>query len=166
MRILKLMNVALVLALTGAVYAAGAMQETAKTPDKAKAGESCCRMNREGATQATAHKGSKHEGESCCAGGAGCCAGDACDMKHKGAHAKATAQKTATAEHAAGCCAGDTTCCGGGSCSMKHKDASAAANAHAASSCCADKADCSKGCGQECCKAHQADTAKKAAPRC
>ena len=160
MRTLKLMTIGIVLALTGAVYAAGAIQETTKTTDKATAEKSCCRMKRDG-TQTAAHKGIKHEGEGCCAGGAccgggNCCLGGTCDMKHKGGHA-ATAHKTTAGEKTSDCCSGGS-CCGGGNCSMHHKkDARAAKSAHAAASCCTEGAACCKGGGQACCKAHKAD---------
>ena len=61
-----------------------------------------------GFAQNTTQPDQKKEGESCCAMMAGCCKGDACDMKMKH-DAKTPAAKE-------GCC-----CCGGDSCDMKMK---------------------------------------------
>lgn len=160
MRILKLMTIGFMLALTSGVYAAGAMQDAAKPQGAAKAEKSCCRMKHEGA-QTSAHKGMKHGGETCC-GSESCCAGGACDMKHKGGHATTAVEKSTTGEQTAGCCSSDS--CGGGSCMMKHKETSAATHAHATASCCTDVAACCQGDGvQACCKAHKSDTKKAAA---
>ena len=142
MRTIKMLAVAFVLALTGAFYAAGAMQDNAKTKEPAKAARSCCQ--RHDGTQTTAHAGMKHEG---CGAGC-CCSGGACSKEHTGGHARtATPQTAAAGEEKAGCC--------GGSCCKEHK----AAAADSGESCCKGKdgAACCKGGGEACCKAHKPD---------
>ncbi|HEX6626235.1 MAG TPA: hypothetical protein VF064_21135 [Pyrinomonadaceae bacterium] len=150
MRTIKMLAVAVVLALTGAIYAAGAMQDAAKTKDPAKAPKSCCRKH--GGAQTAAHAGMKHEG---------CCAGGACSKDHTGGHAQTATPKTAAAgEEKAGCCGG-SCCCAGGSCGKEHKGAGARAAADG-ESCCKNGAAFCKGGGENCCKTHKPD-AKHAA---
>ena len=89
MRTIKLSAIALLLALTGAVYAAGARQSAARSHDTTKAEKSCCQKH--AGAQASTHGATRHDGEGCCAGG--CCSG-ACPKDHKG-HEKASAQEVA-----------------------------------------------------------------------
>lgn len=130
MRTIKLMAAVLVLALTGAVYAAGAMQDAATTPDSAQAAKNCCRK-RDGA-QGAAHAGTKHEG---------CCAGGACSKAHKDGPARAATQSPAAGDEAG--------CCGGDSCDNEHKGANTQSAAHGGECCCKE--------GGACCKAHKSD---------
>ena len=160
MRTVKLLAVALMLALAGAVYGAGAMQDTAKQQGETKAAKSCCQMHGK-AKAADTHAGMKHEGEGCCGGGGGCCVGGACAKEHKGAHAAAT-RKTAAADKKAGCCSGDTGCCAGGACAKGHKDAKTQAVAVSGESCCKEGAACCKE-GATCCKTHKADAGQTVA---
>ena len=93
MRKIKVTALIITLALAGAVYAAGNMQEAQQSPDKEKA--ACCKMDKEDAAccammNKDTKAGAKQAACSCCQAhatdGAGCCAncGDGCKDCCKG----------------------------------------------------------------------------------
>lgn len=142
MRTVKLLAVVLVLALTGIVYAAGASQDAAKTPETGKASQSCCRKHATPQAAAT-EAGKKLDGEGCCAGGS-------CAMKLEGA--QAGTPKAAAGGEKAGCCAaGGSSCCASGSCADGHDKA-------------AGTQDAARGV-EGCCKAHKSDAKQAASSR-
>lgn len=142
----KLFAAAITLALSGAVYTAANMQETASHAQAAKKttaaasccaghkaegghaamscdkdGKGCCAKHKEGG----AHHASMNEGESCCAGGAccgggdSCCAGGSCEKHKKG---EATVVKASVEQGGESCCKDGAACCkDGASCCAGHK---------------------------------------------
>lgn len=122
---IKLCAAALVLCLTGAVYAAsdnarrGAKPAAAHKESCCAAGAGCCDG---GSCCAAAHKGREGwdarasqdaeqgaEGESCCQAGASCCkSGGACCAAHKSGGKQAVAQSGKKGGAKPGCCAGDS----------------------------------------------------------
>jgi len=166
----KLSAVALVLALAGAVYAAGRTQDAAHQNHSAHAAghkAACCQAkhkqdgqkadamscDREGGC-CHAHKAdakqtaATQDGESCCAGG-GCCGGSGgCCAGHKkeGAQAavvKTSAEQTSAGQQAASCCDGGSCCKEGADCCKgQHQAAAQTATAdHKHEGCCACCAD-------------------------
>ncbi|MDT7543483.1 MAG: hypothetical protein QOE33_3387 [Acidobacteriota bacterium] len=141
MRSIKIIAFALVLGLTGAVYAAGLTQDATHTHATAK--PDCCKMHMAGDKKSAA------------------AAHDTCDMKDGGC-CKAHAEKSQANAHAAGC-----DCCSGGCCQMHKEHASTAkvaANSGGdtpADSCAS--ADCCKDCA--CCKAHHAAASEATADK-
>lgn len=111
---IKLFAVALVLGLTGVVYAAGGgASQDGKSCHMAEAGASCCASGASccdggSCCKADHHKraaGSNKEGESCCEGGASCCKpGAACCAAHKTAGKKG-AKAAVAQKDGEGCCA-------------------------------------------------------------
>lgn len=103
MRTLKLLAVMLVLSVTGAVYAAGAVQNTAQPQETKTRAASCCAGHKAEGQKTAEHSccaGHKDgEAASCCKAGASCC--------KDGAECCKTSAKAAS--HGA-------SCCGGGSC--------------------------------------------------
>ena len=144
MRTIKLLVVALFVALAGAAYAAGGAQEAAHTKHAAKSG--CCKAHKQDAKQG-AHSCDMKSGKGCCSGGS-CCtpqksegaqdakkeaAGCGCCEGHKaGGVQAATAKQTSGAEAKAGCCGGD--CCK--DCCKGAETKSAAAKDGEGHSCC------------------------------
>jgi hypothetical protein len=149
MRSIKIIAFALVLGLTGAVYAAGLTQDATHTHATASEKPDCCKMHTAGdkkSAAATAH-------DTCNMKDGGCCKADCC---------KAHAEKSRANAHAEGC-----ACCSGGCCQM-HKEHATAAKVAADSKgtadadCCAS-ADCCK--DYACCKAHHANAPATTADR-
>jgi hypothetical protein len=141
MRSIKLTAFALVLGLTGAVYAAGLTQDATHTNATATttAKPDCCKMHMAGDKKSAAAAQ-----ETCNMKDGGCCKADCC---------KAHAEKSQANAHAAGC-----DCCSGGCCQMHKEHASAAkvaanSGVNTPADSCAS-ADCCKDCA--CCKAHHA----------
>ena len=135
MRNVKLMAVALMLTLTGVVYAAGYVQDAGHAHGSA-AKASCCKAHDKGDKQTAA--------QSCDKDGKGCC------KAHKAGAAEAVSVKDGE-----GCCAGGG-CCSGGSCSKGHKKTADATYVEVSDksgeSCCAGS-DCCKDCA--CCQGHK-----------
>lgn len=137
MKNIKALAVALILGITGMVYAAGNLQTT-ETPDKGQAAASCCA---DCACCMKAHKAgdTKAAKESCQMGKDGCCC-------TSGMHHSKSAQSCGTQ----GCCKSE-----GGCCKAQDKSDGAQAKAHSCEmskdgkSCCADCKDCQSG---SCCK--------------
>ena len=80
MRIIKLIVIALILGLTGIIYAAGGQQTLANAKDKAasccaKCDDSCCMKEQQSGDANTAHKScdSTKSGKGCCDAKADCC---------------------------------------------------------------------------------------------
>lgn len=150
MRTVKLFAVAFMMALAGAAYAVGAMQDGAKPRETGKAETGCCR--KQAATPAPAHALAKH-----CAG---CrCEGDSCRgashaARHDGTWAGATKTVAAPVDEAS-CCAAGSACCAGGSCCKGHANSEATVASGGGESCC-------EGAGKNCRKAHDAVSAAAA----
>jgi len=140
MRSIKLIIIALILALTGIIYAAGGQQTPTDNKDKAascctKCGDSCCMKAKD---KATAHKSCdmSKDGQSCCdANKADCCKAGADCCKDGADCCKANASSCCAHNHMSqgkqgkaqacemkdgkGCCGADCDCCKSGSCDMK-----------------------------------------------
>jgi hypothetical protein len=151
-----------VLALAGAVYAGGNLQESASQAQAAKAVKASCCAAHKGEQQGEGHhahaamscdkdgKGCCGGGQGCCAGGGGsCCAGGSCEKPKKGEAAAVKVSATAEGES---CCAPGAACCQGDgqACCAAHKGEakSASAATKEGESCCA-------GCGSGCCSTHK-----------
>ena len=132
---IKVLALAVTLGLTGAAYAAAAVQDATHTHEtKAKAG--CC-----AAHVSDAEPGDKPTARACDMKGGGCC------QHHKAEGAQASADKSAKS-----CCAEGAACCkDGADCCKAHK-VGGASKAEA-------KSCCNHGEGGDCCKAHKSDAA-------
>ena len=164
MRTIKLLVVALFVALAGAAYAAGGAQEAAHTSHAAKAG--CCKAHKQDAKRAS-HSCDMKAGKGCCSGGSCCAAHQSegaraanaaaqgtkkegacrgCCEGHKAGGAQAaTATQTGGSDAKAGCCGGE--CCK--DCCKSHKGGAetkpaAAAKGGESHSCCASCGSCCK----------------------
>jgi hypothetical protein len=146
MRSIKIIAFALVLGLTGAVYAAGLTQDATHTHATATAKPDCCKMHMAGDKKSAAAQ------ETCDMKDGGCCKADCCKAHAEKSQANAH-MKSQASTHAAGC-----DCCSGGCCQMHKEHASAAkvaanSGVNTPADSCAS-ADCCKDCA--CCKAHHA----------
>lgn len=157
---IKFFAVALVLGLTGAVYAAGRTQDASAQDHSAHAAgktPACCQAKhgkaeqKEGQPAASmscdhqggscckghaAHAGQSAEGEDCCAGGS-CCAGH----EKKAGAAAAVVKTSAGQEEAKSCCAGGGSCCKEGAECCKGHAAAAQTAGEKREGCCACCAD-------------------------
>lgn len=150
MRNFKLFAAALTLALTGAVYAAGAMQNAPKTQENAKAEKNCClKHTGEWPTHAVAESGDE-----------GCCARGASASEH--ADARAGARRSAAAGEKPGCCSADSSTHAGNGCCRHRAGGAEQTASHRGEGCCKEGAACCKGAGNDCCKAHKSDAAHAA----
>jgi hypothetical protein len=141
MRIIKLIVIALILGLTGIIYAAGGQQTPADGKSRAaqccaRCGDSCCMKEQKSGDAKAAHKSCdmNKTGEGCCkakadcckAGGAECCqagaecckAGDSTCCAHMSQDKQGKAQACDMQKDGKGCGA-DCDCCKSGSCSKE-----------------------------------------------
>jgi hypothetical protein len=131
MRIIKLIVIALILGLTGIIYAAGGQQTPADEKSKAA---SCCMKEQKSGDAKTAHKScdTTKSGEGCCNAKADCCkpgaecckagaecckTGDSSCCAHM-QDKQGKAQARNMQKDGKGCCA-DSECCKSGSCSKE-----------------------------------------------
>jgi hypothetical protein len=148
MRSIKFFVGALVLGLTGAVYAAGSTQDATHTHATATENPGCCKMHMAGDKKSGASPQ-----ETCDMKDSGCCKADCCKAHAQKLQANAHAKSQAHNATAEGC-----ACCSGGSCQMHKEQATAAqvaadSKGSANAGCCAS-ADCCQ--DSACCKAHHA----------
>ena len=133
MRIIKLIVIALILGLTGIIYAAGGQQTPADGKSKAasccaKCGDSCCMKEQKAGNAKTAHNSCamNKTGEDCCNAKADCCkegaecrkAGDSSCCAHMSRDKQGKAVACDMQKDGKGCCA-DSECCKSGSCSKE-----------------------------------------------
>lgn len=133
MRIIKLIVIALILGLTGIIYAAGTQQTPATGKEAAsccakcclkkeksgdaKAAHKSCDMNMSGAGCCNAKGDCCKTGAECCKEGAECCkANDSACCAHMSQDKQGKAQACDMQKDGKGCCA-DSDCCKSGSCS-------------------------------------------------
>lgn len=154
MRTVKLLTVAFMLALAGAVYAAGAKQDNAKPPETTKAEKSCCKKH--AGTPASANAVAKHSAGCCCKGDS--CGGASRAARHDGTWAAAMKTAAASVDEAS-CCGTGSACCAGGSCCKGRDTSGATVTSCDGESCCKEGAACCEGAGKNCCNAHKAGNA-------
>lgn len=142
MRIIKLIVIALILSMTGIIYAAGG--KPSPTDGKEKAASCCARCSdpccMKAKDKATAHKSCdmSKDGKDCCAAnksdcckagaecckaGADCCKADAsscCAPNHTSQDKQGKAQ-ACDMKDGKSCCGADCDCCKSGSCDMGKK---------------------------------------------
>jgi hypothetical protein len=150
----KFFAVAIVLALTSAVYAAGNLQQTTHAQGPAKSEKAdCCAAHKDGDKQAAM---------SCDKNDKGCCAARNHGDAHKAHDTHETAGKQTASTEAVrnccgeSCCATGASCCAGDSCDAhQKKDGATIVKTSAtadAESCCSGGGCCS---GNGCCAAHK-----------
>ena len=140
MRIIKLIVIALILGLTGIIYAAGGKPSPTDGKDKAasccaKCNDSCrmkakgnaqtahksCDMNKDGKGCCDAKPDCCKPGAECCKAGAECCktgASSCCADNHTSQDKQGKAQACDMQKDGQGCCA-DCDCSKSGSCNME-----------------------------------------------
>ncbi|HEX8070468.1 MAG TPA: hypothetical protein VF546_10985 [Pyrinomonadaceae bacterium] len=126
MRSLKLSAIALLLGVTGLVYAAGAPQTPAPAAGPHDADASCCKTHKHGGTQTAAQTADANAAHAACCADCPCCTG---------AHKTTNAGATQHAAHADG-----ASCCAGHECRKAHAPQTStnkSAAGHTACACCA-----------------------------
>jgi hypothetical protein len=137
---MKLFAAALVLAMSGTVYAAGLAQDATHTHATATEKPGCCKMHQAGDKKSTASAQ-----DTCDMKDGGCCKADCCKMHAEKSQANAHSKSQAST-HAEGC-----DCCSGGGCQVHQEHATASKVA-------GDSKGVDAGChaSADCCKAHHA----------
>ncbi|HKC62350.1 MAG TPA: hypothetical protein VKB86_01875 [Pyrinomonadaceae bacterium] len=136
MRNIKFLAIALMLALTAMVYAAGGQQTDVKEKAAsccANCNDSCCMKGQKSGDAKTAHEscdmsksgksccGAKADcckaGADCCKAGAECCKkGESCCGQNHMTNDKQGKAQACDMKGGEGCCGADCACCKGGSC--------------------------------------------------
>jgi hypothetical protein len=135
MRTIKLIIIALILGLTGIIYAAGGQQTPTDGKDKAasscaKCGDLCCKKGQKSGTAKAAHKSSdiNKSGDSCCKAKADCCkpgaecckaGGSGCAQNHMTTEKQGKAQACDMQKDSKDCCGAACECCKDNSCSKE-----------------------------------------------